>query len=369
MSDNIRWAVNKKFEKGQFSLPYSCFLGYDKGPDGRPVINEEQAKIVREIYHRFLAGESPYCICKALESKGIKAPRGGSEWSKTTIVSILSNEKYAGNAILQKSFTADFLTKKKQVNNGEVPKYYVQDSHEAIVTQEEFDLVQAELKERKDMMSSAYSSSVFSGKILCGTCGSVFGAKTWHSTDSYRSTVFRCNRRYVPGKKECDSPHIAEKKLKKLLTEAINQFLVNRDSFLDSAKLLEEKLFNTKELDSKKAKLDIEVEAMKDLYRKEVSGKVIRDSGRLNEIQESYSQKLEERDSISAEITSRKRKVLELKRMAKQLTTTPKVLTEFSDQAFIGLVDHVTVFQGNKLTITFRNGYDISMDFEQSLSI
>ncbi len=244
-----------------------------------------------------------------------------------------------------------------------MPKYYVQDSHEAIITQEEFDLVQIELSERRSMVSSTYVSSVFSGRIFCGKCGALFGAKTWHSTDPYASTIFRCNRKYVSRKKLCDSPHISEKRLKEVLVEVINRFMDNKDSFIENAAFLEKTLFSTKDLEAQKAQLDIEVEAMKELYRKEISGKVICDSDKLNSIQDSYSRKLDEQKAVSAEITSRRRKALDLKRMAKELAAMPEILTEFSEEAFNGLVDRVTVLPEKVLKITFRNGEEIISEY------
>lgn len=361
MSDNIRWAVNKKFEKGQFSLPYRCFLGYDKGPDGRPVINEGQAKIVREIYYRFLAGQSPHTIKLKLEAEGITAPRGGTSWSETTINSILRNEKYSGNAVLQKSFTADFLTKKKVVNNGEVPKYYVQDSHEAIIPQEVYDLVQSELASRSSFAHFNYDSGVFSGKLICGGCGAAYGAKTWHSTGAYRSTIYRCNRKYSSKTNQCNSPHITEKKLKSALTNAINNFMDRKKFFIENAKILEKTVFSTKALESRKTELDMEIGILNELYHKEVTGKVIKDAQRLNDIQERYSCKLEERDGISKEIADKRRKSLELKRVVKKMTSLHGIMTEFSENAFVELVERVTVFPNKTLTVTFRSGDEITV--------
>ena len=106
-------------------MPYKQFLGYEKGEDGTPVINEEEAAIVRLIYKLFLEGKTPAGICRYLEQQGIPTPSGKQKWSQTTVDSILSNEKYKGDALLQKKFTTDFLTKKMKVNEGEVPQYYV----------------------------------------------------------------------------------------------------------------------------------------------------------------------------------------------------------------------------------------------------
>ena len=127
---------------------------------------------------------------------------------------MLSNEKYKGDALLQKEFTVDFLTKKHKKNEGEVPQYYVEGNHEAIISPKVFDLVQAELERRKRTKGSRYSGvSIFSNKIKCGDCGSWYGLKVWHSTDKYRKVIYRCNRKF-DGDEKCGTPHVTEEEIK-----------------------------------------------------------------------------------------------------------------------------------------------------------
>ena len=119
ISENVTWGQRKRFADGKVSLPYKQFLGYEKGPDGIPVIVEEEAKIVRRIFSLFMAGKTPYLIAKTLTADGIPTPAGKSKWGTTTVASILTNEKYKGAALLQKKFTIDFLDKKMKVNEGD----------------------------------------------------------------------------------------------------------------------------------------------------------------------------------------------------------------------------------------------------------
>jgi len=122
-------------------VPFGRFLGYDRGENGGLVVNPGQAAIVRKIYSLFLQGKTLHGIKRILEGEGILFPSGKKSWSLTTIRSILTNEKYKGDALLQKSFTVDFLTKKKRKNEGEVQQYYVEGAHEAIVTPAIFEMV------------------------------------------------------------------------------------------------------------------------------------------------------------------------------------------------------------------------------------
>lgn len=153
ISENVTWGQRKRFADGKVTMPYKNFLGYDKGKDGKPVINEKEAEIVRLIYRLFLQGKTASGICKHLDGLGIPTPTGRKAWNQTTINSILRNEKYKGDALLQKKFTVDFLTKKQKVNEGEIPQYYVEDNHPAIIDPLEFDMVQAEIARRQKLVA------------------------------------------------------------------------------------------------------------------------------------------------------------------------------------------------------------------------
>ena len=191
ISENVTWGQRKRFADGKVSLPYAHFLGYRKGADGLPEIVPEEAETVRYIYQRFIDGLTPYKIANELTAQGIPTPCGKEKWSASTVKSILTNEKYKGDALLQKKFTVDFLTKKQQINEGQVPQYYVENSHPAIITPEEFDFVQSEFQKR--CMKPYSSTSIYATKIICGDCGSYFGAKVWHSNSKYRRVIYQCN--------------------------------------------------------------------------------------------------------------------------------------------------------------------------------
>ena len=132
ISENCTWGQRKRFADGKVTVPFKRFLGYDRGPNGELVVNEEQAKLVKRIYRMFMEGTTPYGIATKLTEENIPSPSGKQKWHAGTVKAILSNEKYKGDALLQKSFTVDFLTKKTKINEGEVPQYYVEKDHEAI---------------------------------------------------------------------------------------------------------------------------------------------------------------------------------------------------------------------------------------------
>lgn len=221
ISENCVWGQRKRFSDGKVTVPFSRFLGYDRGEDGNLVVNPQEAEIVREIYQMFLDGASPYAIAKRLTERGIPSPGGKDRWYKATVTSILSNEKYKGDALLQKVYTTDFLTKRKKQNEGEVPQYYVEGNHEAIISAEIFELAQSEL-ERRRKSSAPEGGGIFMSKILCGSCGGVYTAKVWHSTNRYRRVIWQCGC-------ECGTPHLMEEELRLVFVRAVNMLLAERE--------------------------------------------------------------------------------------------------------------------------------------------
>ena len=140
ISENVTWGQRKRFADGKVSVAYKQFLGYEKGEDDIPRIVEKEAVIVQRIYALFMAGKTPSGIARLLTAEGIPTPAGKAQWCSSTIESILTNEKYKGAALLQKKFTVDFLLKKMKPNEGEVPQYYIEKSHEPIIDPMEFEL-------------------------------------------------------------------------------------------------------------------------------------------------------------------------------------------------------------------------------------
>lgn len=221
ISENCTWGQRKRFADGKVTVPFKRFLGYDRGEDGNLVLNEEQAAIVRRIYALFLQGRSPYAIAKLLTAEGIPSPGGKETWNAVAIKSILRNEKYKGDALLQKTYTVDFLTKKKKVNEGEIPQYYVENNHEAIIEPGIFDMVQRQMAVRHPGKNRQSSAGLFSSMIKCGCCGGWYGSKVWHSNDKYRRVVWQCNHKFDGGEK-CTTPHLDEDAIKGLFVKAVN---------------------------------------------------------------------------------------------------------------------------------------------------
>ena len=221
ISENVTWGHRKRFADGKVTVPYSRFLGYDKGEDGSLVINPEQAKTVRRIYGMYLEGHSIRHIAHTLtDEPATYTAAGNKTWHYQSVRSILTNEKYKGDALLQKSYTADVLTKKQVINEGEVPQYYVTGNHEAIISPAVWDFVQAEIAKGARDQRTQHRTRPFSSTLICGQCGHFFGSKTWHAGSKYEKVIWRCGHKYS-GQEKCATGHIDDQRLKDLFLDAI----------------------------------------------------------------------------------------------------------------------------------------------------
>ncbi|SHH39920.1 recombinase family protein [Clostridium grantii] len=246
ISENSTWGIRRRFEQGKLHINHKKFLGYDKDEECNLIINEKQAKIVRRIYKEYLDGKGTNRIAKEFEAEGIPKWDGNTNWYEGSIRKMLSNEKYKGDALLQKTYTVDFLTKKRTKNNGEVPKYYVEESHPAIIDKDMWEAVQLEMERRKafterygiSKIDYATVTNPFAGRVICGCCGSVLGRKVWNSTDEkFRKKVWVCSKKYaVKGKKGCESKHTEDKVLYQAFVNTFNAMVENKEFFMEKWK-------------------------------------------------------------------------------------------------------------------------------------
>ena len=236
ISENTLWRIRRSFQNGKEYVPFKHFLGYDRGENGGLVVNEEEAKIVHFIYNRFLNGGTYNGIAAELTQMGVKTPYGNEKWIGPTVRNILTNEKYKGDALLQKKYTSDYLTKKMLVNHGEVPQYYVSECHEAISGPQIFDLVQAEVLRRNGMSGRHSNTHIFSTKIQCADCGAWFGPVVYHSNTPKRRIVWRCSDKYNKAHEKCHTPALDIEIIKKAFVDSLNEKLEHRDEVLENLK-------------------------------------------------------------------------------------------------------------------------------------
>ncbi len=208
VSDNIKWRVRKKFEAGEVMVNTTRFLGYDKDEYGDLVINEEEAEIVKIIFHEYLSGKGTFVIAKELNQRGVPTVTDG-RWHDSTILTILKNEKYKGDVLLQKTYILDHLTKKKVKNTGEVDSYYIENNHPAIISKEMWEKVQEEIIKRgrakgntggRDKYTKRYP---LTGMLYCSKCAASLIRRTWNSKHSCRKIVWQCSNYIKNGKDAC----------------------------------------------------------------------------------------------------------------------------------------------------------------------
>lgn len=247
ISANVKWGKLQSAKEGKVAFTYKNFLGYRKGADGKPQIDEEQAETVKIIYDRFLAGDSLKQIAVKLQNEKRLSPSGRNEWSTATIRSILSNEKYKGDAIINKTFTVDCLTKEIRKNNGERPKYYVENNHPAIIDAETFGRVQEELarrvgKKKVKEIGTKTEQGKYSSKyaltelLICGECHTPYRRCTWTAHGEKR-IVWRCVKRLDYGKKYChNSPTLEESRIQAAIVNAIQKFAQQDPQLLKNLK-------------------------------------------------------------------------------------------------------------------------------------
>lgn len=173
---------------------------------------------MRRIYADYLAGIAPKTIARSLTDEQIPTPMGRTTWTSTTVRSILTNEKYNGDALLQKTYTVDFLTKTVKRNKGEVAQYYVTGHHEPIIEPAVWDRVQAELARRRTIKTCAHP---LAARIICSQCGGIFGPKTWHAGTDHEKRIWRCNYKYGPNPTGCTTPHVHEHDIQEAFERAL----------------------------------------------------------------------------------------------------------------------------------------------------
>lgn len=242
ISANVRWGIQQRMKSGTFAFRYNL-LGYRKGEDGLPEIEPEGAEHIKRIYAMYLEGKSLDQIKSDLEKDGVKTFTGKSEWSKANLLNILTNERYSGDMLLQKTYTENCITKKVKKNRGEMTKYLITNNHPAIIDKDTYKLVQMEIarrgNKRKASEKSVTAQGKYSGKyaltelLICGECGSPYRRRTW-SVKGEKRVVWRCLSRVENGTKFCkDSVSIEEEKLHSAICRALNNAVADRQEAID----------------------------------------------------------------------------------------------------------------------------------------
>jgi len=234
ISENSTWGIRRRFEQGQHKMSTKRFLGYDSDEEGNLIVNRPPAKIVIRLYEEYLSGKTVDYIARIFKAERIKNWDRKYNWQPSTLDSMLRNEKYMGDTILQKSYTADFLSKRRVMNDGVLPKYHIKRDHEAIIDVDTWEAVQAEIERRaqycKDHFTNAYSQKTetnpFYAKIICGNCGSTYSRVKYTTRASTAITKWRCGScNKANGHKICSNRYVLDETFTKLFVMSWNEMV------------------------------------------------------------------------------------------------------------------------------------------------
>jgi len=375
ISANVKWGKRHALKQGKVPFQYKRILGYERGEDDKPKIVPEQADIVRRIFGSFLAGYSIGKIKLELETEGLPSPTGKAAWSQSRLHYMLQNEKYIGDALLQKTYIVDCISKQVKKNNGEVAQYYIENNHEAIIPKDMFLRVQEELARRSSKRRVSGKAQTERGKysskyaltelLVCGDCGTHYRRVTW-ARGGKKKIVWRCINRLENGPTHCkESPTIEEGKLHDAIKSSLNHILDLRDEVIIT---LEETLQIA--LSGGKSPLD-RLATQQEISRLEENAnnllQLAKDSGDgahyfdapLAEIYEQRTALLDKLDEDEKQRGKASASSAKLERLIASIQNAPAHLEEYSEEVTRELVEQVRVLDAERLIVTLKGGMEI----------
>ena len=360
LSQNVKLGLQYRYQQGKVQINHNRFLGYTKDTDGNLVIDPEQAEVVKRIYREYLEGFSMDKIAAGLEADGILTGAGGTRWHTSTINKILRNEKYIGDALLQKTYTTDFLNKTRVKNNGLMPQYYVEGNHEAIIPKEIYMRVQEELVRRRVVKTSAngkkrsYSCNhCFSQIVICGECGELFRRIHWNNRGC-KSIVWRCISRLESTGLECHARTVNETVLENVVLSAINELLGDKSGYQEQlqqniAEAIRSSSTATDDIDEKLAALQQEL--LQKANNKESYDAVADEILRLRDLKQQNAMDTSARDE----------QIRRINELQDFIRNQPTYLTEFDETLVKRWLKQIIVYD-NHFTMELKSGLNIEIE-------
>ena len=379
ISANVRWGKRQAMREGKTIIQYNRLYAYEKGEDGKPKIIQEQADVVRSIYDQYLSGASLRMIKDRLEAEQIPNVTGGSQWTITAIRSILTNEKYCGDVLLQKTYISDCISRKVIRNTGQLPMYLVQNHHEGIVERKTFDAVQAEMARRSagkspskknapTGMTSYASKYALSERLVCGECGTLYRRCTW-SKQGRKRIVWRCVSRLDYGTKYChNSPTLDEEPLQKAILAAINSVMSQKSTLIRQI---------TSAMEMELAPVPGESMSLADIERRlgelnDQTRELVAESARVEDATACTAQLRavmneaavlkEKRALIEEQRQSNAQAVRRIEDAAAAMAQASTHISEWDEALIRQLVDTVKVNSAEKITVFLRGGIQVEQD-------
>ena len=378
MSTNIKWGFRKRFQDGVVYYHYGTLLGYRRGPDGGPEIDPEEAAVVRRIFARCLMGQSFQQICDGLMADGVRTAQGDEKWYGSTVKSILQNEKYVGDAVLQKTFTEDLFDRRQVKNEGQLPKYYVHNAHPAIIDRAAFQRVQEELARRSSLRKTSSKAKTeqgrhsgkfaLSGLLACSECGSPYRRVTY-MPDGQKRFVWRCLNRIEHGRRICKhSATMEERELQAAVTAALNEMFRQRSARETLAQCVAAALAGTGDGNSlpnlesqlralQGRQMELLQLAMGDTRNTGFDEELIRINAAITELL-TRKTKLEREGGADPVYDGRVQAITGV------LERTDSAITEFDDGIVFQMISRVTVLDKERVSVRFKDGTEIEQAVE-----
>lgn len=381
ISANVQWGIRQRMKTGTFAFRYNI-LGYRKGTDGQPEIVPEEAAIIRQIYQMYVDGSSLDQIKYYLEQNGIVTAQGSHNWSKQIIQNILTNERYCGDMLLQKTFTENPITKKVKKNRGELAKYLISNNHPAIIERDMYKAAQMEIARRASKRKTADKTITEQGKysgkyaftelLICGECGSPYRRMTWTKKGKSRR-VWRCLSRIEHGTQYCShSISVEETKLKEAVCRALNKAIERRDEVLDliMSNLSygvtgDDEILYMSAIEQQLKDLDDEMDrTVKLSHESKGDSKRFRDM--ISELCRQMTALRQELELTKAKLATNEKVSAEIERIKNMLSDDNMKFNEFDDATVRRLVEYIRVMADNKLIVVLKGGIPIEVDIYES---
>ncbi len=377
MSANIKWGKREAMREGKALIKYTWLYGFAKGEDGNPCIVQDQAEVVREIYRRFLAGHSLRMIRDALTMEEIEY-YPGKHWSVGNVRSILTNEKYCGDVLMQKSYISDCISRKHVRNTGQLPMYLIRNNHEGIVTRETFNAVQTELARRNAGVSpskktaptgkSCYASKyALSERLVCGECGTLYRRCTWNRNNQ-KKVVWRCVSRLDYGTKYCkESPSMEEQYLQQAIMAAINSAMSPKeelvqqitDALIHEVITVPDSSFTLGEIKRRLEELEAEFGELLDRAQ---DGNPEEYMHRFQAIKDEMTSLKEQREKISDQLRKNLQAQEHIRKARMALDQANHHMTEWREETIRQLVHTVKVISADRIRVYLYDGAEIDQE-------
>ena len=373
ISANVRWSVVRRFQNGTFIISDPAY-GYCKDPDGNLIIEPKEAAVVRRIFEAYLGGMGSYTIAQSLQKEGIPTSRKSNGWQEGTVKEILKNPVYEGDLLLQKTCTTEGIPFRTKRNHGELPQYLIRDNHEPIISREEAEAVRKLCTYRKEQQcvkdSEAYQNRyAFSSRIRCGVCGSIFRRQKLYIGKSYEKVQWCCHK-HIQDRKACGQKAIREENIERLFTKMWNRMAGNYEEILMPLLAGLKAVPRDPKQEREIRKLNYQIEELR--KQSYMLRQVLVDDNigsavfieRRNQLDSELETLIHRRQLLEADQFF-EQEIMQTEYLLTVFRSRPTRMENYEEEAFLMIIDHATVYPGQKIRFCLKNGLELEESLEE----